>query len=244
MTDRALTLSQRAKSIVKDPFFWLGAKEMSGTALGIAAWGLVTGVAMVKSGLSVPLALLMGFTAYARQRPTGRSAPDCRGRAAVGGLVHGNLREPALCDFVEHVAKLFLAPEPAPSFDGGLLQRRRDFCELHAPLPRCQTAARAIALLLGRRSDQLGGLADSIDAGYFLADQIPLSWGLGFAGVLALLGVLLSMLNDRATWVASVVACTAAVAFALPLKLNILVAIAAAVAAGLMTEQLQNRPAN
>ena len=78
--------------------------------------------------------------------------------------------------------------------------------------------------------------------GIFLADQIPLSWGLGFAGVLALLGVLLSMLNDRATWVASVVACTAAVAaFALPLKLNILVAIAAAVAAGLVAEQLQKQ---
>ena len=44
MTDMVLTLGQRAKSIVKDPFFWLGVKEMGGTALGIAAWGLVTGV--------------------------------------------------------------------------------------------------------------------------------------------------------------------------------------------------------
>ena len=33
--------------------------------LGIAAWGLVTGVAMVKGGLSVPLALLMTFTVFA-----------------------------------------------------------------------------------------------------------------------------------------------------------------------------------
>ncbi|MFS4895248.1 hypothetical protein SOO45_14410, partial [Staphylococcus aureus] len=69
-----------------------------------------------------------------------------------------------------------------------------------------------------------------------------LSWGLGFAGVLALMGVLLSMLNDRATWVAGVVAASAAVAaFALPLKLNILVAIAAAVAAGLLAETLHQR---
>ena len=65
MTDMVLTLGQRAKSIVRDPFFWVGSKEMGGTALGIAAWGLVTGVAMVKSGLSVPLALLMGLTVYA-----------------------------------------------------------------------------------------------------------------------------------------------------------------------------------
>ena len=34
-------------------------------SLGIAAWGLVTGVAMVKSGLSVPLALMMTLTVFA-----------------------------------------------------------------------------------------------------------------------------------------------------------------------------------
>ena len=32
---------------------------------GISAWGLVTGVAMVKSGMSVPLALFMTFTVFA-----------------------------------------------------------------------------------------------------------------------------------------------------------------------------------
>ena len=70
----------------------------------------------------------------------------------------------------------------------------------------------------------------------------PLSWGLGFAGVLALLGVLYSMLNDRATWVACAVASLAAVAaFALPLKLNILTAIAAAVSVGLLMEQAERR---
>jgi predicted branched-subunit amino acid permease len=65
---------------------------------------------------------------------------------------------------------------------------------------------------------------------------------LGFAGVLALLGVLLSLLFDRATWLATAVAATAAMAaFALPLKLNILVAIAAAVAAGLLMEAVEQQ---
>ena len=55
--------------------------------------------------------------------------------------------------------------------------------------------------------------------------------------MLALLGVLLSLLFDRATWLATGVAATAAIAaFALPLKLNILVAIAAAIAVGLLIE--------
>ena len=79
-------------------------------------------------------------------------------------------------------------------------------------------------------------------AGILLANAIPLSWGLGFAGVLALLGVLLSLLVDRATWIATGVAATAAIAtYALPLKLNILVAIAAAVLTGLAVEAWQQR---
>ena len=33
--------------------------------LGVGAWGLVTGVAMVKAGMSVPLAIFMSLTVYA-----------------------------------------------------------------------------------------------------------------------------------------------------------------------------------
>lgn len=49
-------------------------------------------------------------------------------------------------------------------------------------------------------------------------------------------------LFDRATWLATGVAATAAIAaFALPLKLNILVAIAAAIAVGLLIEAVDRR---
>jgi predicted branched-subunit amino acid permease len=76
--------------------------------------------------------------------------------------------------------------------------------------------------------------------GIFLADQIPLSWGIGFAGTLALLGIACSLLTDRATGVAGAVAgCAAVAAYALPLKLNIVVAIAAAVAIGLLIDHSQ-----
>ena len=60
------------------------------------------------------------------------------------------------------------------------------------------------------------------------------------AGTLAMLGLTYGLLSDRSTWTAAVVAGLAAVAaFALPLKLNIMVAIAAAVAAGLLVEQAE-----
>ena len=48
-------------------------------------------------------------------------------------------------------------------------------------------------------------------AGIVLADAIPPHWGLGFAGVLALLGLTCSLLVDRATWVCAAVAGLAAV---------------------------------
>ena len=38
---------------------------MVGAGLGMGAWGLVTGVAMVKGGMSVPLALVMSLLVYA-----------------------------------------------------------------------------------------------------------------------------------------------------------------------------------
>jgi predicted branched-subunit amino acid permease len=38
---------------------------MTGPSVGIAAWGLVTGVAMVKSGLSIPVAVLMSLLVFA-----------------------------------------------------------------------------------------------------------------------------------------------------------------------------------
>ena len=74
--------------------------------------------------------------------------------------------------------------------------------------------------------------------GIVLASQVPLEWGLGFAGVLALVGILCSLASSRMRSVSLVVSGAAAVAaYALPLRLNILVAIAAAVAMCLMIEK-------
>jgi len=76
-------------------------------------------------------------------------------------------------------------------------------------------------------------------AGLLLADAIPTEWGFGFAGILALLGLMYSLLTDRASCVAAGVAASAAVAtLALPLKLNVVVAIAAAIAVGLLMDHV------
>jgi predicted branched-subunit amino acid permease len=45
--------------------FRRGLREIVEPSFGISAWALVTGVAMIKSGLSVPLATLMSLAVYA-----------------------------------------------------------------------------------------------------------------------------------------------------------------------------------
>jgi predicted branched-subunit amino acid permease len=76
--------------------------------------------------------------------------------------------------------------------------------------------------------------------GIALAHQIPVSWGLGFAGILSLLGILCSLTSSKLRVAAAVVSSMVAVAaFTLPLKMNIVVAIAAAVAVCLMLEKTQ-----
>jgi len=45
--------------LLRHPEFGAGARDMASVAPGLAAWGLMTGVAMVKAGMSVPEALAM-----------------------------------------------------------------------------------------------------------------------------------------------------------------------------------------
>ena len=76
--------------------------------------------------------------------------------------------------------------------------------------------------------------------GIALAHQIPVNWGLGFAGILSLLGILCSLVISKLRVVSAGVASLVAVAaYALPLKMNIVVAIAAAVAMCLLLEKTQ-----
>jgi predicted branched-subunit amino acid permease len=75
--------------------------------------------------------------------------------------------------------------------------------------------------------------------GVVLAQWIPTEWGLGFAGILALVGVMASLASSTLRMVSAGIAGAAAVAaWALPLKLNILAAIVCAVAACLVIEKV------
>jgi len=79
-------------------------------------------------------------------------------------------------------------------------------------------------------------------AGIFLASFIPSSWGLAYAGTLALIAILLPMLEGWSSRLAAVAAAVAALATVdLPYKLNIVIAVLVAIAVGIVSEPYLER---
>lgn len=238
----ASALQRRAIGIACDPAFKTGFQAVWATMLGIGAWGLVTGVAMVKAGMSVPLAIFMSLTVYA-----GSAQLAILPLMMVGAPLWVvwftatcvNLRFVILSSMWRtYFGHLRLAHRLTLGyFSGDII-----FVAFAQRYTTAEKTPEQLPFFWGAAASNWVFWQVSSIAGIFLAHVIPLEWGLGFAGVLALLGVLYSMLKDKATWVACLVACGAAIAtFALPLKMNILVAIAAAVTAGLLMETAERR---
>ena len=229
-------------ALFKHPEFRLGLRDMSSVAPGIASWGLMTGVAMVKSGLSLPEALLMGLTVFAGSSQLAAIPLIAAGAPMWVILATAfcvNLRfvvfSAHLRPYVMHLPlwRRMLNGYMTADLSYVLLTRRFPQPSAEPSLQLAQDAYWAGNCALNWFSWTFAGLL-----GIALANAIPPAWGLGFAGILALLGVLCSLITDRLRAVSAGVAGAAAVAvFALPLKLNILVAIAAAVAVCMLLEK-------
>jgi predicted branched-subunit amino acid permease len=213
---------------------------MAGTAIGIAAWGLITGVAMANSGLALPLVVLMSLLVFAG------SAQLAVLPLMASGAPIWVIWATAAC---VNLRFLIFSAQWRPYWAHRPLGDRLRLAYLTADLnyvlfmrrfPEPRPAPEQWPYFWGGAVTNWTAWQLPSLMGIVLADQVPASWGLGFAGVLALLGVALSLLTDRATGVAGAVAgCAAVAAYALPLKLHIVVAIAAAVAIGLLIDQAQ-----
>jgi predicted branched-subunit amino acid permease len=225
------------RALWRHPEFARGARDMLGTAVGIGAWGLVTGVAMGKSGLPLGVMALMSLVVFA-------------GSAQLAVLPLMSAGAPvwviwatAACVNLRFV---IFSAQWRPYFIGYPLGQRLRLGYFTADLnyvmfmrrfPEARPAPEQLPYFWGGVTANWVAWQVPSMLGIFLAEAVPVHWGLGFAGVLALMGVGLSLLTDRASAVAgSVAACAAVAAFALPFKLNIVVAIAAAVAMGLLID--------
>lgn len=224
------------------PEFRLGMHDFKRLAPGIAAWGLMTGVAMVKSGMGVVESLLMALLVFAGSSQL----------AAVPLLIAGApiwiILATGFCVNLRFVVfSLHLRPYLAhlPTWerlahgyftaDMSYVLFTRRFAH-----PATEGLGRTAqeAYLSGNDFCNWATWVGSSVLGVVLANLIPQSWGLGFAGILCLLGILCSLATTRLRLVSAAVAGVVGVAaYALPLKLNIVAAIAVAVVLCLTLEQ-------
>lgn len=219
------------------PEFRRGGREMTGIALGVAAWGLVAGVAMVKSGLGVALSVLMSLLVFSGTAQLA-SLP-----LIVGGAPMWVVWATALCVNLRFV---IFSIQWRPYWVHLPLRRRLAVAYFCADLnyvtflrrfPEPRPAPQQWPYFWGGMAVNWGSWQLSSLLGIALAHRLPMEWGLGFAGTMALLAMTYTLVSDRATWIAAVVAaCAAVAAYALPLRLNIVVAIAVAVAIGVVID--------
>jgi predicted branched-subunit amino acid permease len=228
----------------RHPEFARGAREMVDASIGIAAWGLITGVAMGKSGVPVPLMCLMSLVVFA-------------GSAQLAVLPLLSAGAPAwvvwATAFCVNLRFMIFSAGWRPYFIGYSLPMRLSLAHFTADLnyvifmrrfPEPRPSPEQLPYFWGGVACNWTAWQVPSFIGMFLANAVPVHWGFGFAGTLALLGVGASLLNGRATAVAGgVAACAAVAAYALPYRLNIVVAIAAAVAMGLLIDHTRGRDA-
>ncbi len=213
---------------------------------GIAAWGLMTGVAMVKSGLSTIEATLMAVLVFAGSAQLAAMPLIAAGAPMWVILATAFCVNLRFVVFSAHIRPYVMHLPLWRRLLGGYLMADLSYVlfTTRFPHPSEDAATRQAqeAYALGNGVLNWASWVGMGLVGIALANSIPPSWGLGFAGILALVGILCSLATTRLRVVSGGVAGAAAVAaFALPLQLNILVAIASAVALCLLLEKYRPR---
>ena len=228
----------------RHPAFMEAVRDLAPQAPGIAAWGLMTGVAMVNSGLSVVEAIAMTLFVYAGSSQLAALPLIVAGAPAWVILATGFCVNLRFMVFSLHLRKYLMhLPRVERMVHGYLtadisyvLFTRRFAIPSEDPADQLTQAAS----LAGNTFTMWMSWVVASFAGIFLANMIPASWGLGFAGTLCLVGILCSLASTRMRiFAAGVAAATAIAAYHLPLKLNIVMAIGVAVVLSMSLERFQ-----
>lgn len=223
--------------------FLRGVRELMPAWPGIFAWGLVTGVAMVKSGLSVTEATVLSLLAYA-------------GSAQLAAL-------PLMAAFAPIWLVTLTAVTVNLRFVVYSVLTRRHFAHLGAQrrlwlgyLVGDIMFARFTAMI-EREPDYPhrvhyyfgGAIANwalwqiSSIVGIFAATTIPSSWGLELAGTLTLVALLVPLCANRPVLAGVMVASVVSVlAHDVPMRLGLLLAIAFGVITAFAVERAGRSP--
>jgi predicted branched-subunit amino acid permease len=219
-----------------------GVRTFSPAIAATFSWGLVTGIAMAKSVLSLPQSLGMSLAVYA-------------GSAQLAVLPFFAAKLPLwtilLTAAMVNLRFVIFSAGLAPHFAYLPLRRRLLLGYFNGDI---------IYLMFSKRNFPVGfqpgkeaffwGMAASCwlswqissIVGILLGSLFPDSWGLDLAGTLALIPLIVSAVATRSTLAAVGVACIAALlAFNLPYGLALPIAVAAALAAGTFADVVVER---
>jgi len=211
-----------------------GARGMGPAAVGIGAWGLMTGVAMLKAGLSVPESVAMTLLVYAGSSQLAAIPLLIAGAPAWVILATGFCVNLRFVVFSLHLRPYLMHMPRWRRMTHGYLTADLSYALFtrkypHPPLVGDEQKAQEAYLTGNYFVTWCSWMGMSL-LGIALANFIPQNWGLGFAGVLSLVAIVCSMATTRLRVLAALIASvTAVAAYALPLKLNIVVAIGVAV---------------
>ncbi len=231
---------------VRRDAFMRGARAAAPALVATSIWALVTGVAMIKTGLTTAQALAMTLFVYAgsaQMAALPMIAADAPVWVVMLTATVVNLR------FVIFSATLW-------SFFSSMPMKRRMmlgyvtadislalFMARYASAPPAQRGnSEQTWFLLGASAAIWLSWQPLSIVGIFLAELIPGQWGLEFAAILALIAITLPMLQGRAAMAGCLTAgAVAVVAAPLPLKLGLLVAVIAGMAVAMAADLLAGR---
>jgi predicted branched-subunit amino acid permease len=237
---------RRSDAIVIDAPWCLelrrGIRASIPAAPGVAAWGIVTGVAMVKSGLTVPWAILISVCVYA-------------GSAQLASLPLITAAQPfwivALAAFATNLRFVIYSAALRPWFATYSRRRRAALGYLTGDFSfgvfmqrvACEGAfAHRDAWFFG--ASGLNWLVWQVASifGICAASAVPSEWGLQFAGTLALLALAIPLcLEWPALAGAAVAALISVVARDLPFGLGLFSGILAGIGAAMLVDGMLER---
>ncbi|BDT61206.1 AzlC family protein [Massilia varians] len=222
-----------------DPAAWReGFKTGLPTLFGIGAWGLVVGIAMVKSGLTAAQAVGMTLLVFAGSAQLA-SLPLIAAAAPIWVIFSTalvvNLRFVIFSALLgPHFAHLHWRQRFLLGYVSGDLTVAM-FLQRY---PTAERVAGKLSYLKGLMYPnwfawQIGSLI-----GIFLGSAIPAEWGLGFAGTLAILCIMVPLIINNAALCGVAVAIVVSVlAYGLPYKLGLLLAVLVGMVTSMIVEE-------
>ena len=232
------------RTLSQHPEFKQGVRDLVPQAVGQIPWALMTGVALVNSGLSVFESVFMTLVVYAGSAQLAATPLIMAGAPAWVVLLTAlcvNLRFVVfrlhMRDYLMHLPRLRRIMSGYFTTDLSYVLFTQRYAH---PSSSATDRLAQEAYFSGMNFAYWTGWISFSLVGIGLANAIPASWGLGFAGILCLLAIQCSLASSRLRVLSALVAGgVAALSYALPLKLNIVLAIAVAVVACLMAEQIK-----